>query len=168
MDEQARERFIAEGACGGQYAIVWDREQQQIVFPYLRTGANLSDDQIRTVASELNALLARVRNDALEYAAQLADEHWPESGHIHIEDAVSCQMSISIAIRKAKTIKDWEATEHEKLAVAKARLAEAEWWAHNWYGENIGLTGKALETHREQCRDCLRLASLRQSAGEGK
>jgi hypothetical protein len=62
----------------------------------------------------------KIRNDALEYAAQIADEHWPESGHVHQKEAISCQMSISVAIRKAKTLKEWEPTEHERLVVAQA------------------------------------------------
>jgi hypothetical protein len=50
-------RFVAEGACGGEYAVVWDRKRQRIVFPYLRTGVSLSDDQIRAIAEELNGLM---------------------------------------------------------------------------------------------------------------
>lgn len=49
-------------------------------------------------------------------------------------------------------------------AMAGARLDEARRWAHNWHGENIGLSGKALETHQEQCRDCLRISELERVA----
>ncbi len=63
----------------------------------------------------------KIRDDALEYAAQIADEHWPESGHVHQEGSVSCQMSVSITIRRAKSLDKWEPTEHEKLAVRSAR-----------------------------------------------
>jgi hypothetical protein len=80
--------------------------------------------ELFTIAAALESYaLSRehqVRNDALEYAAQIADEHWPESGHVHQKEAISCQMSISVAIRKAKTLKEWEPTEHERLVVAKA------------------------------------------------
>jgi len=72
----------------------------------------------------------RIRNDALEYAAQIADAHWPESGHVHQDDAVSCQMSISVEIRRAKTLKKWEPTEHERIveqaAFERGRQAAAE------------------------------------------
>lgn len=42
------------------------------------------------------------REKALEEAAVIADGHWPESGHVGQHDAVSCQMSISILIRRLK------------------------------------------------------------------
>lgn len=44
----------------------------------------------------------KVRDQALEEAALIADAHWPESGHIHQESSVSCQMTISIQIRRSK------------------------------------------------------------------
>jgi len=47
-----------------------------------------------------------------------------------------------------------------QTALNNAALSEARLWSHNWYGEAIGLSGRALETHREQCRDCLRIAEL--------
>lgn len=45
---------------------------------------------------------------------------------------------------------------------ANARLDEAKKWAHNWYGgyDDLGLSGGALEAHREMCRDCQRIAEL--------
>jgi hypothetical protein len=39
----------------------------------------------------------------LEAAALVSDAHWPESGHVHQEDAVSCPMSISVQIRRMKS-----------------------------------------------------------------
>jgi hypothetical protein len=68
-----------------------------------------------------------IRADALEYAAQIADAHWPESGHVHQEGAISCQMSISVEIRRRKGVayKDWKPTEHEieLLAAKDAEIA---------------------------------------------
>ena len=40
---------------------------------------------------------------AFEQAAEIADEHWPEQGHVHPEEAISCQMSISVLIRRRET-----------------------------------------------------------------
>jgi len=78
QDERLRERFTVEGACGGEYAIVWDRKQQRIVLPSIRTGALLSDDAVRTVASDLNELLAEqalsAAPDWKARAERLADE----------------------------------------------------------------------------------------------
>jgi hypothetical protein len=68
-----------------------------------------------------------IRADALEYAAQIADAHWPESGHVHQEGAISCQMSISVEIRRRKGVayRDWKPTEHEieLLAAKDAEIA---------------------------------------------
>lgn len=44
-----------------------------------------------------------IRDAALEEAALIADEHWPESGHDHSDESVSCAMSISILIRRLKS-----------------------------------------------------------------
>jgi hypothetical protein len=46
-----------------------------------------------------------IRDQALEDAARIADEHWPESGHVHPDDSVSCPMSISILIRRLKSVR---------------------------------------------------------------
>jgi hypothetical protein len=46
---------------------------------------------------------ARLRDGALEEAALIADEHWPERGHVPQHEAVSCPMSISIQIRRRKS-----------------------------------------------------------------
>lgn len=47
--------------------------------------------------------LAQIRDQALEDAALIADQHWPESGHVACPEAVSCPMSISILIRRLKS-----------------------------------------------------------------
>lgn len=44
-----------------------------------------------------------VVDDALESAAVIADKHWPESGHVPQQGAVSCAMSISIEIRRLRS-----------------------------------------------------------------
>jgi hypothetical protein len=89
----------------------------------------------------LAALLTRTadaaRDEALEYAAQIADAHWPESGHVHQSDAVSCQMSISVEIRRAKGTKEWQPTEHEKKVADAARLEAIE--AAVWHEPTIHL-----------------------------
>jgi hypothetical protein len=51
------------------------------------------------------------RDVALEEAARIADEHWPESGHVPQHDAVSCAMSISIQIRRLKSTYGQQAPE---------------------------------------------------------
>ena len=49
----------------------------------------------------VNKALARERREENEACAKIADEHWPESGHVPSHpDAVSCPMSISILIRR--------------------------------------------------------------------
>ena len=52
---------------------------------------------------EQMGVMEKTRDIALEEAALIADAHWPEEGHCHVEDAVSCQMSISILIRRRKS-----------------------------------------------------------------
>jgi NTP pyrophosphatase (non-canonical NTP hydrolase) len=54
--------------------------------------------------------------EALEDAAKIADGHWPEDGHVHPTEAVSCQMSISILIRRLKAM-------YQKRLESLARLA---------------------------------------------
>jgi len=56
----------------------------------------ISENQLLKAENE------KLRDDTLEEAALIADEHWPESGHAHQLGAVSCQMSISIEIRRLK------------------------------------------------------------------
>lgn len=52
---------------------------------------------------------------------------------------------------------------------AEARLEEAKLWAHNWYGfDNLGLSGKVLQAHSENCRDCQRITALAQAAAPAK
>lgn len=46
---------------------------------------------------------AAIRDRALEEAALISDKHWPESGHVPCQGAVSCAMSTSIEIRRLKT-----------------------------------------------------------------
>jgi hypothetical protein len=71
--------------------------------------------------------LVAARADALEYAAQIADAHWPESGHVHQDGAVSCQMTVSVDIRRAKGVgyEKWQPTEREKNIWRKFRMAIA-------------------------------------------
>lgn len=47
--------------------------------------------------------LIAAKDSGLEEAATISDQHWPESGHIHQEGAISCQMSISVEIRRRKS-----------------------------------------------------------------
>lgn len=53
--------------------------------------------------TEIAAMRVEVRDDAYEQAASIADTHWPEAGHVHPDEAVSCAMSISILIRRLKS-----------------------------------------------------------------
>jgi hypothetical protein len=53
--------------------------------------------------AEADSLIAQATADALEAAALIADKHWPESGHVHQEGAISCQMSVSVEIRRLKS-----------------------------------------------------------------
>lgn len=49
---------------------------------------------------QLEAARLEATVGALEIAAEIADQHWPESGHVHPDEAISCQMSISVMIRR--------------------------------------------------------------------
>lgn len=57
-------RFVAEGACGGDYAVVWDRKEKRIVFQALHTGSQISDDTIRQIAAELNTLIEQLERES--------------------------------------------------------------------------------------------------------
>lgn len=69
----------------------------------LQAGASPVLKDILASHESLRASLATARDAALEEAALIADQHWPEAGHVHQPDAISCQMSISIAIRRLKS-----------------------------------------------------------------
>ena len=75
--------------------------------------AHDADDARREKQARLEATEA-----ALELAAQVADDHWPERGHEHVSGAISCQASISVAIRRLKL-----AAIDEQKAIVPAREA---------------------------------------------
>ena len=54
----------------------------------------------------LESVAVSVRDAALEAAALIADGHWPETGHVQQHGAISCAMSISVAIRRLKSAAD--------------------------------------------------------------
>ena len=48
-------------------------------------------------------------------------------------------------------------------AIREARVSEAKLWSHNWYGfEKLWPTGVITAEHLENCRDCQRVAQLRE------
>jgi hypothetical protein len=76
-----------------------DLLRQTIEFLNLSLQATGNDDALKE-------MLADERDNALELAATVADKHWPESGHVQQEGAISCQMTVSVDIRRLKGNKE--------------------------------------------------------------
>jgi hypothetical protein len=74
----------------------------------------------RRLIGVIRTALNEAQDMALELAATVADKHWPESGHVHQEGAVSCQMSVSVEIRRLKRNRDRSALD---ILLNEARLA---------------------------------------------
>lgn len=106
---------------------------------------------IAALNAAIHSAVEHVRNDALEWAAQVSDAHWPESGHIHQDGAVSCPMTISVEIRRQKTLKEWQPTEHERQAVEHALERRDNTWRAEVEREHLAHLS-LLERERRKAR----------------
>ena len=141
---------------------------------YARTAAEALADEALRRGEEI----VRCRDQALEEAACVADQHWPESGHAHDAGTLSCQATISVLIRRLRNGTPRAFVDEQKLAKLSERIAKPEAALHEMYtlvdrqAEDEGLwfiTKTASEAYLQQeLRRLRKVIEQARAALEGK